>query len=145
MNFFFLEIISVHMINLKLVTISFLYAEIYSMLVTYHIWAERGWSLGARPHQTLLLQHVRRGRFAHNWVPPPSCATSPPSGTGRNAIERERLKKVIAIDSTKVRSIRINFSIAIVIAFDFYKSNFAWNFSIKVCWKNFNQGLPAKS
>jgi len=41
--------------------------------------------------------------------------------------------------------IRIGFSIAIMIAMKILKSGFAEKFSIKVCQKNFNQGLTAKS
>jgi len=42
------------------------------------------------------------------------------------------------------RSIWIRFSIAIVIAMKIFKSRSSENFSVKVCLKNFNQGLVAK-
>jgi len=47
--------------------------------------------------------------------------------------------------SIKVRLIHERFSIAIMIAMNIYKSAFDEKFSIKVCLKNFNQGLVAKS
>jgi hypothetical protein len=46
---------------------------------------------------------------------------------------------------TGSRSIRINFSIAIMIAMKIFKSRFDENFLIKVCLKKFNQSMVAKS
>jgi len=45
----------------------------------------------------------------------------------------------------KVWLICERFSIAILIAMNIFKSGFDENFSVKVCRKNFNQGLVAKS